>query len=528
LTPRRREHFSAERAQSYVNGLQPSPCLPSPRRRRAVATAFLAAILLSGVGRAEEPATTEPTTAEPTTAEPTTAEPVPAEPPTTSETKISVRLKVSLGDSTLSANAIEGALEDELGVPVEKTEGASDLELILQAGRVTARAPAARGRIVERSIDLPESQAEQLQVITLLSENLLRDEAGALLADLSASEQAAAASEMPTEPIPDPVIEQEPEFGPLSPAGLAFTRDVEVPNKKASVAFALAVPDGQWRNIRGLGISAFMLSSTHRSQGLSIAAAMHEAGAFDGLSIAGLYDGTKSAEGGFHGLRISGLYSYGAGNMYGLQISGFAGLTQKRMIGLGIAPYNHAGDATAAVQIGVFNYSEKGGTQIGVVNVHRKGKSSKIGVLGFGPGTRQQFVTWVQGTNLTNPNPGMPDGPTGNVGFRIQSQYLTTMVHAGLGVDAYGGAALFVPGYTIGARLPVSKVWSFELDMQHRMATNGPGVSFLNHLVAFRGSVVARVHPVIAVFAAAGPELVMPGGWLQAVQEHIALGVQVL
>ena len=389
-------------------------------------------------------------------------------------------------------------------------------------------------------MDLPADQEEQLQVIGLLSENLLRDEAGALLADLSASEQpppgGAAASEMPTESIPDPVIEPEPEFGPLIPVGLAFIRDVELPSKKASVAFALAVPDGQWRSIRGLGISAFMLSSTHRSQGLSIAAAMHESAAFDGLSIAGLYDGTKREQGGFHGLRISGLYSYGAGNMYGLQISGFAGLTQKRMIGLGIAPYNHAGDATAGVQIGVFNYSEKGGTQIGVVNVHRKGKSNKIGPFGFGPGTRQQFVAWVQGMNLSNPQAHMPYGPTANIGFRIQSQYVTTMVHVGVGVESTGcdpttscgtGAALFIPGYTIGARLPVSKVWSFELDMQHRM-TAGYSVSFLNHLVAFRGSVVARVHPLIAIFAAAGPEIVMPGGSEHGFQEHLALGVQVL
>lgn len=488
-------------------------CSPRAVRRSAEVAALLAAILLSAVGHAEEATQTE----------------APTDAPTEGAAKTSVHLKLSLGDSALSAEAIDEALEAELGLPVDSTDGASDLELVLQARHVTARTLAARGRIVERSLDLPENPEEQLQVIALLSENLLRDEAGALLAELSASEQApAASSEMPTEPIPDPVITKEPEFGPLSAAGIAFTRYLEVPNEQASVAFALAVPDGQWRNIRGFGVSAFMLSTTHRSQGLSIAAAAHEAGAFDGLSIAGLYDGTKSPDGGFHGLRISGLYSYAAGNMYGLQISGLAGLTQKRMIGLSIAPYNHAGDATAAVQIGVVNYSEKGGTQIGLINVHTKGQSNKIGPIGYGPDTRQQFVAWVQGTNLTNPQSGMPDGPTGNIGFRIQSQYLTTMVHAGLGKDAYGGAALFVPGYTLGARLPVSKVWSFELDMQHRMVTGRPDFSFLNHLVAFRGSVVARVHPLIAIFAAAGPELVMPGGWLQAVQEHVALGVQVL
>lgn len=488
--------------------------------------AFLAAILLSGVGLAEETAATE----------------APIATPTEGEARTSVRLKLALGDSTLSAEAIERALEAELGLPVDTTDGASDLELVLQAGRVTARTQAAPGRTVERSIDLPASPEEQLQVIALLSENLLRDEAGALLADLSASEQAApdaavASADMPPDTASDPVMTPEPEFGPLTPAGIAFTRYVEVPNKQATVAFALAVPDGQWRNIRGLGISAFMLSTTHRSQGLSIAAVAHEAGAFDGLSIAGLYDGTKSPDGGFHGLRITGLYSYSAGNTYGLQISGFAGLTQKRNIGLSIAPYNHAGDATAAVQIGVVNYSEKGGTQIGLINVHNKGQSNKIGPIGYGPGTRQQFVAWVQGMNLKHES-GTTYGPTGNVGFRIQSQYLTTMVHLGMGTETGGcfidspcgttGEVLFIPGYTIGGRLPVSKVWSFELDMQHRFnkGYGYNGLSNLSHMVAVRVGLVARVHPLIAIFAAGGPELLLGG--VAGIQEHLALGVQVL
>src|SRR6478736_6605597 len=193
--------------------MQMNLCSPRAVRRSAEVAALLAAILVSGMGHAEEPTA--------------------ADAATETEAKTSVHLKLSLGDSALSAEAIDEALEAELGLPVETTDGASDLELVLQARHVTARTLAARGRIVERSLDLPENPEEQLQVIALLSENLLRDEAGALLAELSASEQApAASSEMPTEPIPDPVITKEPEFGPLSAAGIAFTRSLEVPNEQ--------------------------------------------------------------------------------------------------------------------------------------------------------------------------------------------------------------------------------------------------------------------------------------------------------
>jgi hypothetical protein len=468
-----------------------------------------------------------------------------------SETSVrSITLKVTVGDSTLSAEAIERAIEQELSIVLDATETAPDLELTLADGRVVARAQASGGRIVERSMTLPPSEEEQLQVIVLLSENLLYDEASAVLGDLPPKGPPAAAPLVLQEDVPPPA-EKEPS-APFFPLGISFTRDLALPSKNYSVAFALSVPDGQWRSIQGLGIAAVSLSSRQHSEGVGIAAIMHEAGSFDGISIAGIYDRTTDEKGSHRGISIAGIYSQSAGDVLGLQIAGLmsgaatslsglqiAGLmssASKSLTGLQIASFNQAGSAKYGMQIGVINYAEQGGAQIGLVNIRRKGDGPQLGLIGVGPSTRMQITSWVQGLNLEPLEGGMPSGPTANIGLRIQTKYVTSMVHLGFGAettncgpqnDCGTGAALVIPGYTVGGRLPLSKVWSLELDVQHRLAGFDTSL-YSPDMLALRGSVVARVHPLLAFFVAAGPELVFPTVSPVWVREHLALGIQVL
>lgn len=530
------EHFVGERALKLVNRTQSSVSieLPSRLRRSAIALGLLAAVLGSRAGHAAEEGAPPAGDAQ---GAPEVSAPE-AAPTETGEIILgdgaqSVTLKVTLGDSGLSAEAIELALEVELSLAIEPTDSSADLELNLEGGRVVARAKASGGRIVERSMTLPPTQEERLQVIVLLSENLLHDEAADLLNDLP-KEPVAPAAVVLEEDLPPEGPKEPPQ--PFFPLGISLTRDLALPSKQYAVAFALSVPDGQWRSLEGLGISAVSLSFREHSKGLSIAAIMHEAGSFDGISIAGIYDRTTDEQGSHRGLSIAGIYSQGAGDVTGLQIAGLMSGAAKSLTGLQIAPFNQAGTARYGMQIGVVNYAEQGAAQIGLVNIRRKGDGPQIGLIGVGPETRMQLTSWVQGLNLEPLEGGMPSGPTANIGLRIQTKYVTSMVHLGLGVetsdcgpqnDCGTGAALLIPGYTIGGRLPVSKVWSFELDLQHRFAARETS-QYSPDMLALRGSVVARVHPLLAFFLAAGPELVFPTVSEVWVREHLALGVQVL
>lgn len=484
---------------------------------------------------APAPAAPAPAAPGPAAAAATPGAPAPAPAEGAQESSKTITLKVTLGDSTLDADAIERAIEAELETSLERTDSSADLELSLGGGRVVARAKGTEGRVIERSMTLPPAEEEQLQIIALLSENLLRDEASAVLSALPATGAGTPAKKEDT--------------GPFWPVGVSVIRGVSLPSKDANVAFTLSLLDGQWRSLTGLGISGISQSWTAHSTGLSIAGIFHEAASFDGLTIAGIYDATTNVEGLRRGLSIGGLASRSAGDMIGLQIGGllssaraFSGLqigglmssAPKGLQGLQIGGFNQAGMAKYGMQVGVVNYAEQGGIQVGLVNIRRKGDGPQVGLIGIGPETRMQLTTWIQGLNLGELEGGMPTGPTANIGIRIQTKYFVSMAHLGFGAETTGcgaqnncgtGAALLIPGYTVGGRLPFSKVWSAELDVQHRLAA--ADTIYSPDMVALRGSVVARVHPMLAIFAAAGPEFVFPTVGDAWVREHLALGVQV-
>jgi hypothetical protein len=237
------------------------------------------------------------------------------------------------------------------------------------------------------------------------------------------------------------------------------------------------------------------------------------------------------------GIAIAGARSQSNGEVLGLQIAGGAAIAGERLAGLQIAPFTRAGSAAGSVQIGVVNHAQKGAIQIGVVNYRKEGKGAQIGLVGFAPDTRLRLAAWASGVNMSRNRGDVPRGPTGNVGLRVESTYLVTTAHVGLGAKGQDlepgevvctgnlcgdGSVVVIPGYTIGARLPVSKVWSFELDFQHRFVVD-QSPNFMPHLLAFRASAVARVNDRLAFFASAGPEFVIsPIDW---VQEQISLGV---
>ncbi len=434
--------------------------------------------------------------------------------------------------SGIADEALRAAIAAELGVDVALAgpgiEGRGTVRVRLEAGRATivfTTPPSEGARAVERTIELPAKVDVAIETIALLVGNLVRNEAAALIAQLSVKvevktdaqpapappaspEPAPPESVPPPSPVPPPSsaappvppplartregasVAGSPCRAPLGPIPWAvdfapYLGTSTVPAGRESVRFVSFGTVGTiGAGVRGVQLTGAVGVTTGAVCGATVAGAVDViAGPLHGLQIAG----AVALAGGVKGAQIAGASAF-ATDVSGAQIAGAVAVARD-VVGVQIAPIPVARDVNGA-QIGVVNVArDTKGVQIGLVNVARDSEVS-IGLFNF----------------VTN-------GPTHFDAFGTESGLLAaTVVHGSRRIhNVYGIGGRVGPAGTrgavvlgIGGRLVSTDGFDLELDaIQWGMRRDFVGTNRWSLLSQVR--LLAAVRVVDGISILAGP-----------------------
>lgn len=350
---------------------------------------------------------------------------------------LAVQIEVAAG--TVNPDAVRVGIAAELGINVSAEAvrpGASGLLVRVDTQRVAElefRSPS--GKSVRRRVELPKDHARAVETIALLSGNLVRDEAGELLARLQRSQAPNGVDEEAPEPTPSA-----PEAAPNgSPAGAvaaaASPREGATATGKAAAPAASKTepkrpsgaapspePESEAQDSEPpledtfFDASLFHPVSVHpdserRRIGLELGLVYSRVGALDGfgftlfaasvdhsmqgVQIAGLasYTGGRT-----RGVSLAGVGTLSVGSLQGVEGAGFANLRLgrvgpnrelsfregARVEGVQLAGgWNHVAGRVEGAQLGTVNttFGFLRGAQLGVVNYARSLEGAEIGLV---------------------------------------------------------------------------------------------------------------------------------------------------
>jgi hypothetical protein len=253
------------------------------------------------------------------------------------------RVPAELMDSESLRSALESelnvvtSLRDEPSGPTVQVEATS-----LQAVRVSFvrddKPP------VERTVDVSSQAGNATGIVALLASNLVRDEAGELLAQLSAAR--------PVAPPP----------APPPPPARVFRNDACAPNKLRHVTIGADF-------VPGLGTS--MRDGTSVERGLSFNLIGGITGGVRGFELAGVFNIDRYT---MCGAQFAGTFNFVAGDASGAQFSA-VNIVGGSMFGAQFSQANIVGSDVKGAQFGLFNLSGgfMDGAQLGLVNVNGDG-----------------------------------------------------------------------------------------------------------------------------------------------------------
>lgn len=340
-------------------------------------------------------------------------EPLPAASPAT---RVELALDLAAtGAPALDADAVQAAIAAELGVHVTRGDAFAPalgrLHVLVDAGAVRVSYEPAAGSAIERSVALPDRADERVQVIAFVAANLVRDQAGELLAALAAPPPAPPPAPTPARLDPPPL---------LVPAATPVLAPVGAPEVELAATIGFIPPlavdrlAGS-RVIVGAGLHA-LIGATDGARYVSISGLVDTQRVFvAGFQIAGLgaiagrLDGGVQlgglgaiARGDADGLQVGGLVAAAGGRMRGIQLGGLAAIAE-RVDGVQVAGIANVGGDVHGAQIGVVNVARAmHGLQVGVVNVMDDGDDAyPIGLLNFARNGGVAVDAWAESSKLS-------------------------------------------------------------------------------------------------------------------------------
>lgn len=447
-------------------------------------------------------------------------------------------LELELSDTPLDAARIQAALESELGVQVRAASEGERLRLRIQGSELDATFGDPEGRSVSRHVELPQDESQQLELIALLSGNLVRDEAHALLERLRrGSEKDAQASKAvaPVAPPPSPVPDKRPK-------AQARAKEIHRAEMPASLTlFSPASTDPKLRDHEAHFDVSVAYSDIGRLNGMAVGAGVvHVADGGRGFQVAGI----GSATGPFEGMNVSGIYNLDAG-VRGFSVAGIYLRHQAPSRGLSVSLVNvqsgtpsradaepdltsrgamiglvNIGAHLRGAQIGLVNVQTgtMRGAQIGLVNVSKNLHGGAVGLVNVGPGVRAQALAWASMSPELD-NPARQVGPMAHVGVKYRIQRFYSLLGFGVAAEANGcgtdpgcpsSDVLFAPALGAGYSFPLARSFSLEIDGLYQFEFSPRGASNPHGTVAGRLSAVWAVTPQFAFFAGGGPRVVIP------------------
>ena len=382
-----------------------------------------------------------------------------------------IALVIPIDDPTLPAEQVRRAIASELkrGV-MDPSAGASVGSVVITVAsdsaedgrRATVRFTDSEGRSVTRTIALPPEPERAVEAVALLVGNLVRDEAGALLASLAPKE----AHEPTTDGEPAPP-EEESEVGQASAGpGLEAPSDaasIGTPKKRWSPRDAVALNLSLFHPIAlrsdaehisadvelglaysrigqvgGLGFNLFVLRVEHDLTGFGYGSLWASAGGdMDGFMLSGL---VSHVGGAVEGVQLAGLVAL-AGPVDGVQVAPAVALADGDVDGVQLGVVSVAGDVDG-VQLGAVSVAgDVDGVQLGAVSVAGDVDGAQIGLVNVAGKVRGTQIGLI---NVADELKGMPIGLV-NLNGRIQpTVWTTTTTPVNAGVMFRGR-----PGYTL-------------------------------------------------------------------------------
>jgi hypothetical protein len=415
--------------------------------------------------------------------------------------------------------ALRVAIERELGRPIEIVDHAPDdapaLRVAIDAEHATLVYSRPDAPALDRAVDLPHDEARRIEIIALLSGNLLRNEADELVEALrrKAEERDKAAT-------PTTAAEPEPKPSPNEPkpAKPAPPRAQRSPKAKKPPPAATEAPPDDLITTREFNLTlvhpvALLRDSDRRLLHLELGLLFSRVGAIRGIganmfllhvkrdvrgvTLASIYN---RVDGNTVGAQLSGVVNVSGGDVRGASVAGVANLRGGNVEGVQTAGVlNRARDVTGA-QVGAVNLARNvDGAQLGAVNIGGKVKGAQVGLI-----------------NISDEMRGVPIGPvniakSGHVrgvawadprfpvsaGVRFEPNALVTTFAAGFNPKSRATAA----EAGIGARLTLGPIFG-DVDALYAFEHAATGAQ--RHGVRPGASVGVRLYPYLGIFAGGG------------------------
>ncbi len=252
----------------------------------------------------------------------------------------------------------------------------------------------------------------------------------------------------------------------LQASGVVSVREGQL--EGASVAGAVGVSEGDATGMLASGVVNVHL------------------GELEGAQFAGALN---VQEGAVAGAQVAGALNVQHGAVSGAEVAAAANVASGDVAGAQFAAANVAGDVTG-VQIGIVNVGARvRGLQLGVINWAQEVDGASVGVVTYSGKGRTQLVGWFDSERPLN------------VGVRFYTGPLYAM--PSIGLRRRGGADEYAPGFSLGARLPLGRLFA-DLDVNY--STRAPDFQFDEHNIdlRYRGLVGYEVIDGVALFAGGG------------------------
>jgi hypothetical protein len=433
------------------------------------------------------------------------------------------------------------------------------------------------GRTIERVVSLPEDEAQSIEVIALLSGNLVRDEAGALLSSLRsrvvslpAEEPMAAKASRPRVKVSTTVSmgtvpRARIEGGRWSPArhvpfNLSLFHPISLvrPSESLATDVELGLAYSRVGRVDALGFNVLVLRVEHDLDGFGYGTLfasnggglegfqLSGLGSHVGRSVAGAQVGglVAMAQEGVEGSQTAGVLAYAGGRAAGFQLAGVSSVAGGLVDGMQLSgALNVAWGGFDGVQLAAINVAADGdGVQLGGVNVARDVAGAQIGAVNVGRRVRGLQLGLV---NVAEDFEGVPVGLV-NVSKTIQIQptfwsSTTTLANAGVTYRARPGYTLIAMGWdpsagsdqlqlgaAIGASAPYRSVF-LDVDVGYWGEWDGDLFGEVDrHVMRYRATAGVRPFRGFAIMAGGGARQDIELGPDITVRPELHLGVQLL
>jgi hypothetical protein len=414
------------------------------------------------------------------------------------EARRTIQLDAGDCSAVLDVEVLRRTLEADVGVAVAVANDGTAPGIVVRRhddGTVGIVVRAERASRVERTISLPKDRSLAAETAALAASNLLRDEAGEILAALAPPEpprspDAPAGDASPPKPAPEPPV---PNRSPCLDGAT-------VPTVAIGADFAPFVGSStvqpnrvRWVSVNVLGGYARGLRAVEFGAGVNLESEFMCGVQFSGLANVVLgpvrgaqFSAISVATGDMQGLQAAagnlatdslagaqiGSVNITAGALTGAQLGAF-NLATSSVRGTQIGAVNVATDDVVGVQIGAINYADRAAAPIGAVSIVRHGRTNL-----------EASATESGLTTATVRHGGTIVHNLYGVGYRLGNGTWWSLV---LG---------------IGVHVPLAPKLDLDVDVVYHALQQGKPFSSEAHLTAFQPTLAYSVAEPLSIFAA--------------------------